>query len=316
MEYGTRNTVLRKPALSDIINVDDFNANIDYIDGIISKSNLIAITDPTVNDDSTDGYSTGSMWFNNANSVWWHCSSALEGVAQWIHTTSWIVGTVDPTTEGSVGDMYYNTTNYKLFGPKTITWPAGVVLKGADGTNGIDGTNGTNGTNGINGTPLANIIWEGAYNAGTTYSAGDGCTTEDHAWVSIADDNTNHTPPNVAWWVEVGGAGSAGLAGPYTILHDGGANQTIVTTPALCEIERIFMVCDEASVTRTVTVGWAADPDALMTDSEVPHTLNDAMSINNPVADPFTSATEIVATVGGFGGTGVWRIWLKFVEYT
>lgn len=51
-------------------------------------------------------------------------------------------GTVDPTTEGSDGDFYINTTSTTIFGPKATTWPAGVSLIGADGTNGTDGADG------------------------------------------------------------------------------------------------------------------------------------------------------------------------------
>ena len=61
-------------------------------------------------------------------------------------------GEVDPTTEGEDGDFYLNTATSTLFGPKAAgTWPAGVLLKGADGTDGIDGTNGTNGVDGADG---------------------------------------------------------------------------------------------------------------------------------------------------------------------
>lgn len=48
-------------------------------------------------------------------------------------------GTVDPTTEGNDGDFYINTASLKIFGPKATTWPAGVLIKGADGANGADG---------------------------------------------------------------------------------------------------------------------------------------------------------------------------------
>lgn len=54
-----------------------------------------------------------------------------------------ITGSVDPTSQGNDGDIYINTLNSTLFGPKASgTWPAGVSLIGADGLDGQDGLNG------------------------------------------------------------------------------------------------------------------------------------------------------------------------------
>jgi len=45
--------------------------------------------------------------------------------------TSFLVGTVDPTTEGNDGDSYFNKTSQTYFGPKAAgVWPAGVSLGG------------------------------------------------------------------------------------------------------------------------------------------------------------------------------------------
>ena len=52
-------------------------------------------------------------------------------------------GAVDPTTEGTEGDFYINTSTTTLFGPKAGgVWPAGVSLIGADGLDGVDGVDG------------------------------------------------------------------------------------------------------------------------------------------------------------------------------
>jgi hypothetical protein len=101
--------------------------------------------------------------------------------------------------------------------------------------------------------------------------------------------------------------------GPYRILHDGGATQAVLTTPALCEIEEIVVKCQDTGTTRTLTIGWAADADALMTDAEVPHTVNGTKFIRDPIPE-ITSATALIATVGG-SGEGVWDIWLKIARY-
>jgi hypothetical protein len=101
--------------------------------------------------------------------------------------------------------------------------------------------------------------------------------------------------------------------GPYRILHDGGATQAILTTPTLCEIEEVVVKCQETGASRTVTLGWATDADALMTDAEVPHTLNGTKFIRNPISE-ITSATALVATVGG-SGNGEWDVWLKLSRF-
>ena len=62
-------------------------------------------------------------------------------------------GTADPTTEGSDGDFYINTTTCQLFGPKVGTWPAGVDLKGTDGATGATGPQGPQGIQGPQGDP-------------------------------------------------------------------------------------------------------------------------------------------------------------------
>jgi hypothetical protein len=101
--------------------------------------------------------------------------------------------------------------------------------------------------------------------------------------------------------------------GPYRITHDGGSSQAILTTSALCEIDEIVVKCQQAGASRTVDIGWAANTNALMTDSEVPHILNGTTFIRNPIAE-ITSATALIATVGG-SGDGEWDIWLKISRY-
>ena len=51
--------------------------------------NLDATTDPTVNDDSDDGYSRGSFWINNTSSPKeaFRCLDATVGAAVWVKTT-------------------------------------------------------------------------------------------------------------------------------------------------------------------------------------------------------------------------------------
>lgn len=47
------------------------------------KHNLQATTNPTVSNDSTQGYSVGSCWFNTLNEVFWICMNSTTGAAVW-----------------------------------------------------------------------------------------------------------------------------------------------------------------------------------------------------------------------------------------
>lgn len=105
------------------------------------------------------------------------------------------------------------------------------------------------------------------------------------------------------------------IAGPVRVTHDGGISQAILTSPALCEIDSVVVKCAEApDGTVSLNLGWAADTDALMSNAEIPKVLN-ASVIIHPNQE-LTSATAIVATVGGSGTVGEWLVWLKYSEYS
>ena len=46
--------------------------------------NLVATTDPTINDDTADGYGPGSIWVNTTGNRVWVCETAGAGAASWI----------------------------------------------------------------------------------------------------------------------------------------------------------------------------------------------------------------------------------------
>lgn len=50
----------------------------------IAQDNKNATAAPTVNDDSGDGYSIGSRWFDGANDNMYHCLDATAGAAVWV----------------------------------------------------------------------------------------------------------------------------------------------------------------------------------------------------------------------------------------
>jgi hypothetical protein len=69
---------------SNLVNMID-NAIDSYGLEISSKNNLTASTSPTVTDDSSKGYSAGSVWIYNG--ITYTCTSALVGLAIWISTS-------------------------------------------------------------------------------------------------------------------------------------------------------------------------------------------------------------------------------------
>lgn len=98
-----------------------------------------------------------------------------------------------------------------------------------------------------------------------------------------------------------------------TITRAGGASQAIVTSPAICEIEKVVVLCETASPSGTMSLGWSGSESILMTDSEVPKTLNAVKVIRLPT-DEITSAKAIIATVGG-SGNGQWKVWLVIARF-
>lgn len=75
--HPTTGKRLRRNATNDGWLVDD------------PKHNLTATTDPTVNDDASQGYSIGSMWVNGSADTIFFCADATVGAAVWVtHATS------------------------------------------------------------------------------------------------------------------------------------------------------------------------------------------------------------------------------------
>lgn len=67
---------------------------------LLPLNNYTATTDPTVNDDSGDGYSAGSLWVNTTSGDSFRCTSAAVGAAVWVSQAADL---------SSLGDMAYET---------------------------------------------------------------------------------------------------------------------------------------------------------------------------------------------------------------
>lgn len=80
----------------------------------IPKANRTATTDPTVNDDSGDGYSEGSIWVNTNTDAIFFCSSPSLGAAVWQSVAGTLSGLSDVSLAGiASGDMLrYNGSSW------------------------------------------------------------------------------------------------------------------------------------------------------------------------------------------------------------
>ena len=106
-----------------------FNSNLEIIDAAVAKCNFVAARDPTANDDSGDGYSAGSQWYNTTGHKVFVCENATSGSAIWRQIyplTFWseITDDLNPTrledTSLAIKDTG-NANRYDLqFGPGTI----------------------------------------------------------------------------------------------------------------------------------------------------------------------------------------------------
>lgn len=67
------------------------------IDAALAKTNFLAATDPTTNDDEGDGYASGSLWFNLTDSKIFVCEDASTSAAVWRQVWPAIVDDMDLT---------------------------------------------------------------------------------------------------------------------------------------------------------------------------------------------------------------------------
>lgn len=77
----------------------------------VALNNYAATTNPTVNDDSADGYSVGSRWVNTSTGTSYECVNATVGAAVWslaVDTTLASIAALNPTTDESI---YFTGTN-------------------------------------------------------------------------------------------------------------------------------------------------------------------------------------------------------------
>jgi len=81
---NTPNLNLTKPDIGSTNWGSSVNGNWDTLDSNLPKSNFSASTGPSTNNDSTQGYSVGSRWFDTTNLQTYICISATSGAAVWL----------------------------------------------------------------------------------------------------------------------------------------------------------------------------------------------------------------------------------------
>ena len=86
---STTNLELVKPASEDetVDWFDTMNDNLDLIDANNPQIKIDATTSPTVNNDTTEDYTIGSLWYDITNDKAYVCLDATDGAAVWTETT-------------------------------------------------------------------------------------------------------------------------------------------------------------------------------------------------------------------------------------
>ena len=97
----TRNSLV-KPGYADAADIAVINSDLDTIDAAIAKCNYAATAAPTANDDSGDGYSIGSVWFDTTNNNIYIAKAVTVGAAIWNKTG--VKNTVSAASNPSVTD--------------------------------------------------------------------------------------------------------------------------------------------------------------------------------------------------------------------
>lgn len=117
-------------------------------------SNYSATTNPTVNDDSGDGYAVGSAWLNTNTSVVFICTDASSGAAVWAEINPIAYGvsaskTVDQTFTGARTTVAnYSTVNYIVGDAGDFNSTTGVYTVQEDGYYMVSGALRTNAVSG------------------------------------------------------------------------------------------------------------------------------------------------------------------------
>lgn len=76
---------------------------------LLPKNNYAATANPTVNDDSGDGYAVGSTWFDTTSGDRFQCTNATVGAAVWVEVSALAPGDVGTMAFEAAADYYAKT---------------------------------------------------------------------------------------------------------------------------------------------------------------------------------------------------------------
>ena len=104
-------------------NWDDIEADVNQLSSRLPQNNYSATTNPTVNDDVTQGYSNGSLWYNRTTDTAFVLTNASSTSANWVERDSIsasdlgtaafsdIVGTVSQSGGVPTGSLFERGSN-------------------------------------------------------------------------------------------------------------------------------------------------------------------------------------------------------------
>lgn len=134
-------------AAGDVVLRDEDGVLIPKVELLNVLHNFYATTNPTVNDDKDDGYTTGSYWLNRSTDALYFCVDNTVGAAIWerISTTNSLLGS--PSFSGSFFDsstpyLEYSSVNWQIAmqfpfeGTNLITLQKVVIIASRNGTTG------------------------------------------------------------------------------------------------------------------------------------------------------------------------------------
>ena len=141
-------------AVPVLIKIDDTTGiKLNQLGPLPSKNNFDSVSAPTVNDDSTQGYTPGSLWVATGTNKPYICVSSTAGNALWQSIGAGIgsVGPTGPTGEGATGPTGTAGPTGPSGGPIGPTGPSGITGPTGLGRTGPTGYTGSAGVTGPTG---------------------------------------------------------------------------------------------------------------------------------------------------------------------
>ncbi len=277
----------------------------------IAGNNLTATVDPTITDDSGDGYTEGSLWVNTSTDRAFICVDDTVGTAVWVNISNsnlyYGPSATDPTVNVNgtalyAGQIYFNTASKLLRVYDGVSWVNGIEsLPTQTGKNRyVLVTNGT--------TPLWNpapYLIRSARTSNTILGAADS-----GSFVDITGGTFSQTFAAVAtlgngWWAYVrnSGTGDVTLDPNSTELIDG------VSTYIMYPGETRLVFCDGTALHSTVITPYSRTYNSSGSYTKPPGYKYHFLDSQAPGGGGGSGARgAITSNAGGGGGGGRIRV--------